>query len=245
MEMRAPPPGSQLQGGQTQAAVGPGPAEALLPVGLIGEGALINYAAALFGLAEPFTVVTQEPTSMLWISVDDRPVNSWPRDVVQALHRLLKAKTEWHRGRVQQFQVNAVGEKAKHIPSKGEVGVASPAAALAITDSPFLRHKELQSTQTQGLRDRLDAENGWMLADGERAPALSLRCAQRGLVSEAEPFGISRSSLASRGAMAAHGTPLLAPSTSDHQAVPGGAPTVLAAAVGTSRTGMAGVKTPR
>lgn len=125
------------------------------PIGIVGEGAIVGYASALFGVAEPFMVVTDEPVTAICICLAERPVHLWPKEVVKGLHELMRAQTDWHCRRTQNVAV-AEGVSAKKF---ADSGLGPP--SWSVTKSPFLRHKELSSWQTGTVKERFQSE-GWL-----------------------------------------------------------------------------------
>ncbi|CAK0864239.1 unnamed protein product, partial [Prorocentrum cordatum] len=162
---KSPRPGSQrplvaaskstptLNSEKKPAALQKPPARAT-PVGLLGEGAVVGFASALFGVPEPFTVVPDEPVEVMSVSLADRPVALWPREVIKALHEQMKAQADWHRQRTQSI----ASATAASLEKFAETGEGPP--AWSVCDSPFLRHKELSSWQAGTMKDRFEAE-GW------------------------------------------------------------------------------------
>jgi len=124
-------------------------------VGLLGPGALVGYASALFGVPEPFTAVAEEPLIVLWIGLDQRPFSAWPKDVVNRLREALTIRTDWHSHRSKALQVSIATSNAL----KAEAGDRMPNEWKA-SESPKLRHKQLTLWRAETLRDRFDAE-GW------------------------------------------------------------------------------------
>jgi hypothetical protein len=125
------------------------------PVGLLGEGAVVGFASALFGVPEPFTVVPDEPVEVMSVSLADRPVALWPREVVKALHEQMKAQADWHCQRTQSMAAATAASQEKF----AETGEGPPAWSVNV--SPFLRHKQLSSWQAGTMKDRFEAE-GWL-----------------------------------------------------------------------------------
>merc|ERR1712216_175281 len=140
---------------------------------------------------------------VLQIRVDERPVSTWPREVVQQLHQLLQLRTEWHQHRVVSLAAASLGGMASKADDSQE--------DLDVQESPFLRHKGMTAFQTKVLRDRVDAEDGWVLSNLEQLKAKSKRCADRHGSSNNSPSGANavalRSSLASRGGPAVRASP--------------------------------------
>lgn len=117
------------------------------PVGLLGEGALIGYASALFSLPEPFVAVADGPVSVLFVDMADRPSSSWPREVVNRLHELLKERTDWHSRRADRLAA------AFAMTDKLTADVERGSTPWTPARSPFLKHKELQPWRAQTLKD--------------------------------------------------------------------------------------------
>lgn len=125
------------------------------PVGLLGPGAVLGYASALFDVPEPYTVVAEEHVSVLWLSTEQRPLSAWPREVVTRLHEMLKAKTEWHSSRTKNIQASIVACNGLK-----ESGADRLPGAWSAAESPKLRHKDIGLWREETLRDMFDAE-GW------------------------------------------------------------------------------------
>jgi hypothetical protein len=120
-------------------------------VGLLAKGAVAGYTSALFGLAEPYTVVANEQTTMLMISTEERPLTMWPREVVHKFHEMLKARTEWHSQRAELV----AGAR------NGAFGVDKGRQAWSTADSVFLRHKILDPQQTRVITRSVEVDDAW------------------------------------------------------------------------------------
>mmetsp|Transcript_3628 Transcript_3628/g.9161 ORF Transcript_3628/g.9161 Transcript_3628/m.9161 type:complete len:822 (-) Transcript_3628:38-2503(-) len=117
-------------------------------VELLGEGSLVGYASSLFGLPEPFTVVADSPVSLIWLSIRDRPVSTWPREVVSTLHNVLRQKLDWYGRRVHHLLASGARRR------KG----GERHAAWTLSESPFLRHKTLPAWRERTLQDLFEEE---------------------------------------------------------------------------------------
>mmetsp|Transcript_64526 Transcript_64526/g.120067 ORF Transcript_64526/g.120067 Transcript_64526/m.120067 type:complete len:821 (-) Transcript_64526:134-2596(-) len=117
-------------------------------VELLGEGSLVGYASSLFGLSEPFTVVADSPVTVIWLSVRDRPVSTWPREVVNTLHNVLRQKLDWYGRRVHHLLASGARRR------KG----GERHAAWTLSESPFLRHKTLPAWRERTLQDLFEEE---------------------------------------------------------------------------------------
>lgn len=114
-------------------------------LGMIGAGAVVGYASALFAVPEPFTAVVEEPVSVLWLSTEQRPMAVWPRDVVHRLQEMLKTRTEWHIRRAQVVQASVVtsnglksdgGDRMPVGRTVNSLGAASPRELSRLAREP-------------------------------------------------------------------------------------------------------------
>merc|ERR1719473_2044933 len=75
--------------------------------GIVGEGQLLGYASALFGIPEPFTAnAINEAVEAYWINVSQRPTSTWPREVVKPLMAVLRMRVTYHEKRKQRLVDN-------------------------------------------------------------------------------------------------------------------------------------------
>mmetsp|Transcript_63239 Transcript_63239/g.150833 ORF Transcript_63239/g.150833 Transcript_63239/m.150833 type:complete len:808 (-) Transcript_63239:165-2588(-) len=117
-------------------------------VELLGEGSLVGYASSLFGLPEPFTVIADSPVSFMWLSVRDRPVSSWPREVTHTLYDVLRQKLDWYARRIHHLLGSGANRR------KG----GERQSAWTLSESPFLRHKTLPAWRERTLQDLFEEE---------------------------------------------------------------------------------------
>jgi len=120
-------------------------------LGQMGQGAVVGFASALFGVPEPFTAIPDEPVVVLWISVAERPVASWPREIVIRLHENLRIKTEWNNMRASLL----VGKPIKTGHEKEDKWKP---AEWKVEESTFWKNKEVSRWRVETMRDRFDAE---------------------------------------------------------------------------------------
>mmetsp|Transcript_76230 Transcript_76230/g.218430 ORF Transcript_76230/g.218430 Transcript_76230/m.218430 type:complete len:924 (-) Transcript_76230:47-2818(-) len=125
------------------------------PLGLLGPGATVGFASALFSLDEPFSVVAEETLKVLWISVDQRPFSTWPRDVIIGLRKTMSARTDWHVSRTKNVKESIVASNAL----KCKKGDRMPVEWTA-DGSPKLKHKNVTRWRSETLRDLFDSQ-GW------------------------------------------------------------------------------------
>lgn len=146
-------------------------------VGHLSEGGVAGHVSALFGLPEPFTAITCEPVSVLWISMADRPLASWPKDVVMQMEESVRSRLEWHHNRLRQSstsQPTLDRHRSKEAPQR------SP--EWKVSDSRFLRNKDLEPWKAEMIRDVYHAE-GWVPPAQEVAPSAAIQVAKRELPS--------------------------------------------------------------
>lgn len=144
-----------LKGAQ-EVSRAPAPQES--SVGLLSEGGMVGHVSALFGLPEPFTAVTNEPVSVYWVSIGDRPFSSWPKDILTCLEEGLRSRIDWYLGRARHLRPQTL-HNADSSPPHKDAPRRSP-AEWKVSDSRFLRNKELCNWRIETIRDVYDAE-GW------------------------------------------------------------------------------------
>jgi CRP-like cAMP-binding protein len=122
------------------------------PVGLVGEGQMLGYASALFGIPEPFTAVAMSETvEAYWISINERPASSWPREITKPLMALLRMRADYHDQRARSL---ANIERDMQTRSGGHE--ITSLGGLKI--SPWLRNKNTSSQKEKLLSQRF---NNW------------------------------------------------------------------------------------
>eukprot|EP00449_Zooxanthella_nutricula_P054506 CAMPEP_0198565462 /NCGR_PEP_ID=MMETSP1462-20131121/101814_1 /TAXON_ID=1333877 /ORGANISM="Brandtodinium nutriculum, Strain RCC3387" /LENGTH=615 /DNA_ID=CAMNT_0044296455 /DNA_START=1 /DNA_END=1845 /DNA_ORIENTATION=- len=135
-------------------------------VGVLGIGSVVGYASALFGVPEPFTATAAEPVKGFTISLAERPVSTWPKEVTGSLYDLLKTRTEFHLGRRMHLS-----SMPASLPIADTSGL-SPQELFQrnvpewkACESRFWRHKDIPQWRMGTIRDLYDAE-GWVPPGG-------------------------------------------------------------------------------
>jgi len=88
----------------------------------------------------------------------DRPLASWPKDVVTQLEEAVRSRLEWHHNRLRQSSKSQPALDGRH---RSKEAPQRAAAEWKVSDSRFLRNKELEPWKAEMIRDVYHAE-GWV-----------------------------------------------------------------------------------
>eukprot|EP00746_Dinoflagellata_sp_MGD_P139730 gnl/MRDRNA2_/MRDRNA2_73138_c0_seq1.p1 gnl/MRDRNA2_/MRDRNA2_73138_c0~~gnl/MRDRNA2_/MRDRNA2_73138_c0_seq1.p1 ORF type:complete len:685 (-),score=94.80 gnl/MRDRNA2_/MRDRNA2_73138_c0_seq1:98-2152(-) len=148
-------------------------------VGIVGEGQLLGYASALFGIPEPFTATaTNEVVEAYWINVSQRPTSTWPREIVKPLLAVLRMRVSYHEKRKQCLVDNepkldisdSDARDCDHLlqsvrSSTSAIGPRRRNIDKGLAASPFLKNKDTTSWKLQAITERF---TGWVPGDAKR-----------------------------------------------------------------------------